>query len=65
MGIYPMAISQSEQDKFPWGRIMLISPWCCKVSELNNILFVCWKNLDKNSESDRVPSANFHVDQLS
>ena len=21
MGIYPMAISQSEHDKFPWGRI--------------------------------------------
>ena len=23
MGIYPMAISQSEHDKFPWGRIKL------------------------------------------
>ena len=22
MGIYPMAISQSEHNKFPWGRII-------------------------------------------
>ena len=27
MGIYPMAISQSEHDKFPWGRIRIIIIW--------------------------------------
>ena len=26
MRIYPMAISQSEHDKFPWGRIILFPP---------------------------------------
>ena len=24
MGIYPMAISRSEHDKFPWGRIKML-----------------------------------------
>ena len=29
--------------------------------------FMCvrWHNLEKNSQSDKVPSANFHVNQLS